>query len=169
MFPHKAQRKVFEYSRELLSGLILLSLSAVANATFIPSNFADNDDYSNGVVSGFGWDRGKNIRQTHNVVLSQITRGSLSLWSDTIAVQPDSLFNSGRDIEPLLEVNHYIFIPETGPLTLTTGLLTTGTSDSNAETFLVRESISVPEPSSLLLMSIGLAGLGFLCRKKKEQ
>ena len=114
MFLHKAQRKVFEYSGELLTGLILLSLSAVANATFISSNSLD-------------WDRGNNVRQTHNIVLSQITSGSLSFRSDATAIQPDSLFNNASNIEPLLEVNYYIFIPENGPLTLTTGLLTTST------------------------------------------
>jgi len=166
MFLHKTQTKVCGYFRGLLSGLILLSLSAVANATFISSNFVDNSGYTAGVISGLNWDKGKMVRQTHNTVLSLITNDSLSLRSVTTAVQSDALVNNAGDIDPLSGANYYILIPETRPLTLTTGLLTTGATNSNAETFLVRESTSVPEPSSLLLMGIGLVGLKFVRQRK---
>ena len=168
MFPHKAPAKLYEYGVGLLYGLCLLCLSTVANATIISSNFVDNGDNTPSVTLGLKWDTGKLVRETHHSVLSLITSDSLSMGSVATAVQADVFLNKPNDSAPLLEANYYMLIPETRTLTLTTSLLTTGTTNSNAGTFLVSEATSVPEPSSFLLMGIGLAGLGFVYRRRRS-
>ena len=171
MFLHKTQTKVVGTVGGLLGGLILLSLAGSANAAFISSNFVDNNDSTTGVVSGLDFSMGKKVGQTHNAVLSQITSGSLSVWSGTTLSQSDALLNNVSDIKPLLTANYYILNPETGqlttgPLTIISGPLSTGITLSSAENGILHDSTSVPEPSSLLLMGIGLAALGFVRRRK---